>query len=666
VSAAASNPPWRTRNQEHLAACVQRVRRRLEQHLARQRGERASSTIEMEAPPAAVASGRPPAIEMLASAFGLSPFERRVLLLCAGVELDAEVARLCATLHGDPAQRAATFGLALAILPEAHWSALSFDAPLRRHRLVEVLPGASLTGSTLRIEERVLHYLAGVDGSDPRLAGVVAPLSGQVDVDEDDDADDAPYELAPSHFAIAQRVADAWSRSDGPVVVQLCGGGRDDKRAIAVHAARALGLRAMRLVAGAVPSSPPEIDALARLWGREATLSAAALVIDAEDVTDASSAAALAEAIGAPVAIASRERWPTLGARAIALDVDKPRAEEQAALWRSALGARAGEASDRLGAITAQFSLSSSAIGAVAHRAQEATEAANGAGALADALWSECRAAARPRMDDQAQRVTPSASWEDLVLPAFETQLLRDVALHVRARTQVYEAWGLAAKGARGLSITALFSGASGTGKTMAAEVIANELALDLYRIDLSQVVSKYIGETEKNLRRVFDAAEEGGAILLFDEADALFGKRSEVKDSHDRYANIEVSYLLQRMEAYRGLAILTTNLKDSLDGAFLRRIRFAVSFPFPNAEQREAIWRRVLPASVPRDELRFGELARLNIAGGNIRNIAVYAAFLAAGEGVNVGMRHLARAARVEFAKLERPLSDAEVRGWT
>jgi SpoVK/Ycf46/Vps4 family AAA+-type ATPase len=269
-------------------------------------------------------------------------------------------------------------------------------------------------------------------------------------------------------------------------------------------------------------------------------------------------------------------------------------------------------------------------------------------------------------MDDQAQRVTPSASWDDLVLPPFETQLLRDVVAHVRARAQVHEVWGLAAKGARGLSITALFSGASGTGKTMAAEVIANELGLDLYRIDLSQVVSKYIGETEKNLRRVFDAAEEGGAILLFDEADALFGKRSEVKDSHDRYANIEVSYLLQRMEAYRGLAILTTNLKDSLDGAFLRRIRFAVSFPFPSAEQREAIWRRVLPAGVPRDELRFGELARLNVAGGNIRNIAVYAAFLAAGDGGKVGMRHLARAARVEVAKLERPLSDAEVRGWT
>src|SRR5438876_2806262 len=177
---------------------------------------------------------------------------------------------------------------------------------------------------------------------------------------------------------------------------------------------------------------------------------------------------------------------------------------------------------------------------------------------------------------------------------------LRQIAAHVRRRTTVNETWGFASKSSRGLGITALFSGASGTGKTMAAEVLANELRLDLYRIDLSQIVSKYIGETEKNLRRVFDAAEEGGSILLFDEADALFGKRSEVKDSHDRYANIEVSYLLQRMEAYRGLAILTTNMKNALDAAFQRRIRFVVQFPFPDAAQRAEIWQRIFPANTP------------------------------------------------------------------
>jgi SpoVK/Ycf46/Vps4 family AAA+-type ATPase len=237
--------------------------------------------------------------------------------------------------------------------------------------------------------------------------------------------------------------------------------------------------------------------------------------------------------------------------------------------------------------------------------------------------------------------------------------------VHVRQRSKVYETWGFTTKGTRGLGISALFAGASGTGKTMAAEVLAGELRLDLYRIDLSQVVSKYIGETEKNLRRVFDAAEEGSAILLFDEADALFGKRSEVKDSHDRYANIEVSYLLQRMEAYRGLAVLTTNMKNALDQAFLRRIRFVVQFPFPDAAQRAEIWRRIFPADTPTEDLKVDKLARLNVSGGNIRNIALNAAFLAADAGEPVGMAHLLRAARGEYSKLEKPLTEPEIGGW-
>jgi SpoVK/Ycf46/Vps4 family AAA+-type ATPase len=199
----------------------------------------------------------------------------------------------------------------------------------------------------------------------------------------------------------------------------------------------------------------------------------------------------------------------------------------------------------------------------------------------------------------------------------------------------------------------------------MAAEVLARELRLDLYRIDLSAVISKYIGETEKNLRRVFDAAELGGVILLFDEADALFGKRTEVKDSHDRHANVEVSYLLQRMESYRGLSVLTTNLKSSLDQAFLRRIRFVVQFPFPDASQRAEIWRRVYPKSTPTEGLDAQKLAQLNVAGGNIRNIALNAAFLAAEAGEVVGMKHLLQATKSEYVKLERPLTDTEVRGW-
>jgi SpoVK/Ycf46/Vps4 family AAA+-type ATPase len=243
-------------------------------------------------------------------------------------------------------------------------------------------------------------------------------------------------------------------------------------------------------------------------------------------------------------------------------------------------------------------------------------------------------------------------------------RVLREIATQVRQRAKVYEEWGFGEQ-RRGLGVTALFAGVSGTGKTMASEVLAADLHLDLYRIDLSQVVSKYIGETEKNLRRVFDAAEGGGVILLFDEADALFGRRSEVKDSHDRYANIEISYLLQRMEEYRGLAILTSNQRAALDHAFLRRLRFIVEFPFPVAPARADIWRRVFPPATPVEGLDAGKLARLNVAGGSIRNIAMNAAFLAAEAGQPVRMSDVLHATRTECAKMDKTPNDAEVRDW-
>jgi vesicle-fusing ATPase len=242
--------------------------------------------------------------------------------------------------------------------------------------------------------------------------------------------------------------------------------------------------------------------------------------------------------------------------------------------------------------------------------------------------------------------------------------MLQELVRHVRHRTQVYERWGFGARTTRGLGVTALFAGESGTGKTLAAEVLARELGLDLYRIDLAATVSKYIGETEKNLRRVFEAAEASGAVLLFDEADALFGKRGEVKDGHDRYANLEVAYLLQRMESYRGLAILTTNLRSNVDRAFLRRLRFVVQFPFPDPPQRAEIWRRMFPDSAPLDGIDFAALAKLAASGGSIRAIALSAAFEAAEDGTAITPAHVLRAARVEYAKAERSLTDSESEG--
>jgi hypothetical protein len=386
--------------------------------------------------------------------------------------------------------------------------------------------------------------------------------------------------------------------------------------------------------------------------------------LDASDSARQNAVGRLIESTRGALIVTSRLRRPTRQRSVVALHVHQPTVAEQRSIWSSALGDNAAKLNGQVDELVAQFSLDATAIRSACTQALSGVDSAS---PKLDprSLWDACRAQARPRLEGLAQHIRPVATWDDLVLPETEVHILREIAMHVHQRTKVYQTWGFAGKSARGLGISALFSGASGTGKTMAAEVLANELRLDLYRIDLSQVVSKYIGETEKNLRRVFDAAEDGGAVLLFDEADALFGKRSEVKDSHDRFANIEVSYLLQRMEAYRGLAILTTNMKTALDPAFQRRIRFVVQFPFPDAEQRAQIWRRIFPASTPTEKLEMNRLARLNVAGGNIRNIALNAAFLAADAKQPVKMEHLLRAARSEYAKLERPLTDSETGGW-
>ncbi len=673
---------WYETNQRYLSAALSGVKALLEQHVQKIRDAgsteasamAASNTLDIptmtEAPDTAATTSPSDkdtanslALEALCSAFGLSPFERAVLLLCTGIELDSTFASLCAAVQGDALRVYPTFGLALASLPEPHWSALIPTAPLRRWRLIEVSPGHALTTSPLRIDERVLHYLTGLQYIDERLVGIVEPLN-------------RTGELAPSHSRIAEQLAVLWSQAKGTLpVAQLCGGDVVEKRAIAAAACDTLGLNLCIMSANSIPASPAEFDALVRLWERESMLSTSALLLDCDDADTSDSTrerciARLVESMRGVLIVSSRERRHSLYRPVVTIDVHKPTPGEQRALWQSALGETAGNLNGKVEMLVSQFHLNTSTIAAASAEvlgrlAAVDTEDANESEALARIVWDTCRVQARARLDDLAQRIEPAASWDDLVLPDMQRQVLRAIAMHVKQRARVYETWGFASRGMRGLGISALFAGVSGTGKTMASEVLANELRLDLYRIDLSQVVSKYIGETEKNLRRVFDAAEEGGSILLFDEADALFGKRSEVKDSHDRYANIEVSYLLQRMEAYRGLAILTTNMKSALDTAFLRRIRFIVQFPFPDTALRGEMWRRIFPVSTPTEDLDITRLARLNITGGNIRNIALNAAFLAADADEPVRMSHLLRATRGEYAKLEKSLTEAEIGGW-
>jgi hypothetical protein len=633
---------WCEANQRHLAAALTGVRLALERRLV------PADSIPEEAPPVPTewTLAEPPALEALCAAWSLSSFERKVLLLCAGVEMDSRFAALMA----DARRALPTFSLALGVFEDSHWTALSPDRPLRRWQLLDVLEGDTLATSPLRIQERVLHFLAGVACLEERLRGLVRPVP-------------VPDHLAPSHRALADRLAEVWSQATdaGLPVVQLCGHELANKRAVAAAACAGCGLHLHVADPGQLPPSAAEMEAFVRLWERESILASSALLLECEETEPAAGHAVtrLVDSLCGPLILATRGPRRCGRRPAVLFDVGNPSETEQAELWRGSLPASA-VLNGELDALVSQFSLGPAAIHSAAQRvrAVPSTE-------LADQLWDACRTEARPRLDGLGQRLEATAGWDDLVLPEPQKQVLAQIAVHVRQRAKVYQTWGFADKGTRGLGISALFAGPSGTGKTLAAEVLAKRLHLDLYRIDLSQVVSKYIGETEKNLGRVFDAAEQGSVILLFDEADALFGKRSEVKDSHDRYANIEISYLLQRMEAYRGLAILTTNMKNALDAAFLRRLRFVVTFPFPDAAQRAQIWQRIFPARTPTDGLDYRKLAKLNVSGGNIRSIALNAAFLAAEADEPVRMTHVHRAAAGEYAKLEKHLTEAEIGGW-
>lgn len=657
---------WLEENQRYISSAIAVVRSQLACHVFRAAGQPVPEqedvqlrTDQNRCEEILKSISPPPAIERLCALFGLSSFERSVLLLCAGMELDAAFAPSCAAAQGDPQRSYPTMGLALAALPQAHWNALLPSAPLRHWRLIEFAQsggsaGAPLTTRPVRIDERALHYLTGVQYLDERLASLVAPLrSGN--------------RLMPTHQAVVDRIVSAWSRSARqlpmPVIV-LYGPDALSARDIAASACGSLAMNLHYLNARALPPISADLYVFMRLWERESSLTSNALLLDCDDSTSEAnregSMSELLERMNGPLMVRSRERLRIKRRSAASFEVCRPRESEQKSAWTNGLQGSAQKLNGQLDRLTSQFSLNLSEI----HTAT--TEAsAQDTGIDFDGLWEACRNQTRSQLDDLAQRVESTATWDDLVLPEMEKEILQDIVAQVRHRSTVYEKWGFGGKGNRGLGISSLFAGSSGTGKTMAAEVLARALNLDLYRIDLSSVVSKYIGETEKNLRRVFDAADAGGAILLFDEADALFGKRSEVKDSHDRYANIEVSYLLQRIESYRGLAILTTNMKSALDAAFLRRIRFVVQFPFPDTEQRAQIWSRIFPHDSPTDELDVGRLAQLNVAGGNIKNMALTAAFLAADTNEPIRMTHLLRAARSEYAKLEKSLTEAEVAGW-
>jgi hypothetical protein len=648
---------WQDANERWLAAAVDGVRLRLDRQARRVAGEPepAAAAAQLDAALAVMQTAEdaamPPAAIVLARRLGLSAFDLDTLMLCVAQELDTTVRARCAAAQGDPQRAYPSFALALAMADQPAWDVLSPAAPLRYWRLIEISqPGAQpLTSAALRADERIVNYLKGLNELDDRLAALVEPLV-RVDASA----------LPASQLALADRIADELSSARASAkplpTVRMTGSDRSSKLDVAGAVAAGLGAHAYRLAAENLPAQGTELEHLARLWHRDCLLLPLALVIDMHGAPEGAGGAVvrfIARSSGILLVDEAPGRSVPLD-RAIPVAIERPSPAEQREVWTELLGEPAAA-----GSLAAQFSLGLGEIRSVAARVPAEGEPS----VRLAALWNECRRHTRPAIESLAQPIDAKATFYDIVLPPAEMVLLRRITEQVAARARVYDDWGFRERMNRGMGISALFAGESGTGKTMAAEVIANALHLDLFRIDLSAVVSKYIGETEKNLRQLFDAAEKGGAILFFDEADALFGKRSEVRDSHDRYANIEINYLLQRMEGYSGLAILATNMKSALDVAFMRRLRFVVDFHFPDPAERREMWCKALPDGVPREAIDLDWLARLHLTGGNIHGIALNAAFMAAQADTPVTMPLLLDAARQELRKLDQPVHEADFR---
>jgi hypothetical protein len=603
--------------------------------------------------------GRASALERLARTFRLTDAELDVVVVGAAAQLDGSYVRLFRELGDGPSAGDPTAGLVLELVFDGLEARIdgrallaAVEAPLRAHALVGLLdPGAPLLARGVRTAEPVVDMLA---GTFPAVTAERSGALGELGLDA----------------ALRQRLerAAAWLAGGGRCLV-LRGPRGAGKRSIAAAVASELGLPLLaRDVAAPVAADDLAVGTALR---RDAALTGAALYVTGVDAARPEAAAwALAHELAIapqPVIIGACAGWPTVAdwpsAALVAIDVGVPPLRVRQALWRARLR-EAGEPKARAGDLANAFALTPGGIARAAEHARHLAAAGETDGATVHAA---ARAVSSSGMHGLAARLEAGAGWQDLVLAPRALRALRELCATVRHRPLVQGRWGFDGPGLGRPGLTALFAGPSGTGKTMAAAVVAADLGLDAFRIDLARVVSKYIGETEKQLEALFAAAEASNAILLFDEAEALFGKRTRTRDAHDRYANIEIAYLLQRVERHPGVVLLTTNRKEDLDEAFARRIDCLVEFPMPDAAARERLWRRSLPASAPLgDDADLELLARgFELAGGGIRNAALTAAFLAAEAGGPIGMRHLVAGVARELAKVGQVPTQGELGRW-
>jgi hypothetical protein len=611
-------------------------------------------------------AGHLPPLPWLRHRFGLSPFEEQALLVCLAPELEPKYA----TLYAERAAGATTptVGLVLELLCRStaeSWrarEALEHGAPLLRWRLLErTTAGTTGLADTLRLDPGVLRFLLGMAVPDPRLVDVALLEPGSAHVKPQDYP--APWNEVARLMASYGRGGEEGGFA---LVLHLAseapGGVVDRVRQIC----RDLGGALLRLDGAALDRSEPELELRLNLAFRDSFLRQAPILIEGLDGLLSDRAAALIERV---LRVAERLGWlvvldggPTIrpaarSERVLWQRIDIPVSDHatRARHWRTVVSRRSnGEAEAWADALATRFRFEPAQIAGTA-ALLELEQRSTTAPMTLDDCFRVCRAQAAPRLGELARLFSPRYRWADLVLPERRRAQLEAICQSVRQHDAVFNGWGFDQLIHHGRAVSALFVGPPGTGKTMAAEVLAADLGLDVCKVDISGVISKYIGETEQRLATVFREARAANAVLFFDEADALFGKRTEINDARDRYANVETAYLLQRIEEYEGIVILASNLRDNIDEAFTRRLRFVVEFPSPDEAARVDLWRHHLPASAPiGPDVDLSLLARrFGVSGGSIRNIALRGALLASQQGTAITMAQLTAAGLEEFEKI-------------
>lgn len=621
-------------------------------------------------------------LRLLAQLFNLSWLEQQVVLICLAPELRRKYDRIYAYLQDDITRKRPSLDFVLDLLfddESERWQArtwLDESSGLFIHKLVHQIEdphspsGSSGLARFLQLDAGILQFLLGGRQMDARVArwARLVPLDQY-----------APC-VDPLQFGDLQQLVHNFMQgsSERRLLLHLQGTERGGQRDLVIALCQTMNYPLLLADGRTLLTAGNQVEECLRLLCRESLLLQAPLLIENIDewLLDDNSAHSRLSALSEMLCryfrlnfTSASKNWPGSKAPATAtllnIPVQLPGGKQQAQLWQQALaGVKIGGTAQELDQMLQQFRLSRQQIELVAQRLRLQSHDADKALPLSD-LARACSDVTHHGLGELSVRVKAQYQWDDLVLPEELQEWLQNICAQVRYRRQVFEQWGFANKLPYGRGLSVLFSGNPGTGKTMAAQVMANDLGLELYKIDLSGVVSKYIGETEKNLSRVFAEAQASNAILFFDEADALFGKRTGVSDAHDRYANIEVSYLLQKMEEYDGIVILATNLRNNIDEAFVRRIRFILEFPFPDAGSRLQIWRKSIPALTPTaDDIDYRWLAeRIKVAGGNIKNIVLNAAFAAAKDDRPLSMCHLLSGCKQEFQKIGKLWDEAGMR---